>query len=66
MTTNKFSVELNTFPIDEKDLTTTTTICGKSAQMFKLNDPLVSHPPVKVSVLDDSPAHHPPGKVLSK
>ena len=36
----KFSIELNTFQIDDKDLDTN-NICEKSEQIFKMEDALV-------------------------
>ena len=78
MCTVKFSIELTIFQTDDKDITTS-NICEKSAQIFKmddasvhhppvyvsfLDDPLVSHLPIYVSFLDDSTVRHPPSKVL--
>ena len=64
MCTIKFFIELNTFQIDDKDLTTS-NICEKSAQIFKMGDASVSHPPVYASFCDDLLVSHPPGEVLS-
>ena len=44
----KFSIELSTDKIDEKDLNTN-DICEKSEPIFKMEDALVSHPTVYVS-----------------
>ena len=63
MCTVKFSIELNTLEFDDKD-PTTNSICEKSEPIFKFDDALVRHQPVYVRFLDDSPVHHPPGKVL--
>ena len=57
------SIELNTFQIDNRDLTTD-NICEKNAQSFIMDDSLVRHPSFYVSFLDDSPVCHPPSKVL--
>ena len=65
MCTTKISILLNTFQIDDKDLTTN-NICEKSAQIFKMDDASVCHPPVYVSFWDDSLVCHPPGKALMK
>ena len=46
MRTIKFSIELNTFQFDDKDLNTN-NVCGKSEFIFKTDDALVSHPPGK-------------------
>ena len=59
----KFSIELNIFQIDDKDITTN-NICERSAQIFKMDATPACHPPVYVSFLDDSQVRHPPGKVL--
>ena len=64
MCTIKFSIELNIFQIDDIDITTN-NIGEKSAQIFKMDDTSVCHPPVYVSFWDDSPVRHPSGKVLS-
>ena len=45
MCTIKFSIELYIFQIYDKDITTN-NICEKSAQIFKMNDASVHHPPV--------------------
>ena len=63
MCTIKFSIELNIFQIDDKDITTS-NICEKCAQMFKMDDASVCHPPVYLSFLDDSPVRYPSRKVL--
>ena len=63
MCTIKFSIELNIFQIDDKDITTN-NICEKCAQILKMNDASVRHLPLYVSFLDDSIVHHLPGKVL--
>ena len=47
MCTIKFSIELNTFQWDDEDLPTN-NICEKSAQIFKINDASVCHPPDQV------------------
>ena len=65
MYTIKFSIELNTFQIDDKDLNTN-TICEKRKFIFKMDDTSVSHPPVYVGFLDDSTVHHLPGKMIYK
>ena len=65
MCTIKFSIWLDTFQIDDKDLTTN-NICEKSAQTVKMDDASVHHPPVYVSFFEDSPVRHPSGKVLMK
>ena len=41
-------MELNTFQIDDKNLTTN-NVCEKSTRIFKMDDALVSHPSVYVS-----------------
>ena len=65
MCISKFSIELNTFGIDDKGLTTNNIVISvKRMQIFKMDDSSVSHQPVYVSFLDDSSVHHPPGKVL--
>ena len=64
MCTIKFSEDLNTFGIDDKDLNTN-NIRAKSEQIFKMDDSLVSHPPIYVRFLDDSPVRHPLSKVLT-
>ena len=48
MNTIRFPIQLNTFQIDDKDLTTNNT-CEKRAQIFKM---------------DESPVRHRPGKLL--
>ena len=48
MCTIKFSMEFNTFQIDDRDLTTN-NICEKSAQILKMDDSSVSHQPVSAS-----------------
>ena len=63
MCTIKFPIELNTFQAADKDLNTN-NICEKSEPIFKMDDVLVSHPPVYISFLDDSLVRHLPGKVL--
>ena len=50
MCTIRFSIELNTFQIDDDDLTTG-NICEKSAHISKMDDASVSHPPVYSSFL---------------
>ena len=58
MCTIKFSIELNTFWIDDKDLTNN-SICEKSVQIS------MSHQCSYASFLDDSVVRHLPGKVLT-
>ena len=65
MYTIKFSIELNAFQIYFKDLNTN-NICEKTEKIFKMDDASVSHPPVTISFLDDSPVCHLPSKVLMK
>ena len=60
MCTIKFSIVLNTFHTDDKNLNAN-NICEKSEQIFILDDALVSQP-AYVSFLDDSPLRHSPGK----
>ena len=60
MCTIKFSIELNTFPIDDRDLTSN-NICEKNALILKMDDASI----VYTSFLDDSPVYHPPDKVLN-
>ena len=50
----KFFIELHTFSIDDKDLTTN-NVSEKSAQTFLMDDASVSHPSVYISFLDGSP-----------
>ena len=59
----KFSIELYTFQIDDKDLNTNNN-SEKSELIFEIDDASVSHPPVYETFLDDSPVRHPIGKVL--
>ena len=54
ISTIKFSLELKTFQINDRDLNTN-NVCEKSEQNFKMDDASVSHQPVYVSFLDDSP-----------
>ena len=63
MCTIDFSINLNTFHIDDKDLTTN-NICEKSVQIFKMDDSSVSPQSVYVSFLDDLLVRHPPSRVL--
>ena len=53
----KFSIELNTFQIDDKDLATT-NICEKNVQIFIMDDSLLSHQPIYSRFLDYSLVHH--------
>ena len=62
MCTITFSIELNVFQIDDKDITTN-NMCEKNAQIISMNDASVCHPPVYLSFLDDSRVCHAPGKV---
>ena len=62
MCTIKFSIQLNVFQIDDKDITTN-NVCEKSVQIISMNDAWVCHPPVYVSFMDDSRVCHAPGKV---
>ena len=59
----KFSIELNTFHIDDKDLYAN-NICEKSEQILKMEDALVNHQPIYARFLDGSPVSLPPSKVL--
>ena len=61
--TVKFSIKLNTFQIEDL---TTNNICEKSEQRFKIDNALVRDASSALlhKSLDDSPVHHPPGKVL--
>ena len=63
MCTIKFSIELDMFQIDDKDITTN-NIFEKSATFFKMDDALVHYPPIYASFLDVSLVSHLPGKVL--
>ena len=63
MCTVKWSIQSNTFQIDDTDLITD-DICEKCVQIFKMGDSSVSHEPIYASFLDDSPVSHPLGKVL--
>ena len=47
MCTITFSIELQIFRIDDKDITTT-NICEKSGQIINMDDASVHHPPVYV------------------
>ena len=47
MCTIKFSIKLDTFQIDDKDLTTN-NIYEKNKQIFKVDDASVRHPPVYI------------------
>ena len=64
MHTIKFSIEVNIFHINDKDLTTN-NICEKSEQLFRKDDASVCHSPIYASVLDDSPVRQLPSKVLT-
>ena len=49
MCTIKFSIELNTYNIDDKDLNTN-NICEKSETILKMDDTLVCHLPGSVNI----------------
>ena len=58
-----FSIELRTFQLNDKDLSTN-NICEKSVPIFKMYDVSVCRQPIYVSFWDDSLVSHPPDKVL--
>ena len=48
MCTVELSLRVNTFQIDDKDLTTNTITERESEQISKMDDTLVSHPPIYI------------------